>query len=186
MALHELVVKTMEAYHAERHRIPEKSSFNVYMKAHHANLKHPRKTRLGKCEECLILQKQCKGADPDHPAKAALHEHIQQIGRERAAYYARNTEAKNSASVLSIIIDGCAAKPVPHLFPVPKGSDCFTIKSSLYGVLDHSNNTKTFYITYSDMMESGSVWVISVLNDYLCRRLSASYTPKRLYLQADK
>ena len=157
----------------------------------HPNLRFPRCTGLGKCNECFHLKAVIAGATIEVERQALcdqLQQHLLVARSERLAYASRSEAARDHSSrILSITFDGATDLKFPHEYPPPRQCTNALVPILLYGTLNHTLNRRRLYTTIPCFTHN-SDYVITVLALEIDASLQESgdkFDPETLYLQAD-
>lgn len=152
-------------------------------------VKFPKKTRLGRCDECIKLSQLRSKATTlnlKNIFREKRKEHMLLVWAERATYTTRRVEAVTfPEDVLSIAIDKSSPIPFPLIVPYSKSSSKTKFKLSVFGGISHGNNTRTCIILPPIYRDDPNM-AISVLWTFIRDTLKSSvHRPSKLYVQMD-
>ncbi|MBT9138491.1 MAG: hypothetical protein DDT31_01056 [Syntrophomonadaceae bacterium] len=165
--------------------------FYSMLKLDFKNVKFPKRTKLGRCDECLLLQSNintCRKQDEKARQKYAdqMKEHTKMHTEERTLYLQRCAySARRSEDVFHFTIDEMTHFYIPRPIPNPKGwTSQSLLQTHLVGIDNHTTKEVTFYVA-PKFWGKGANATCSLIWKHLVDASQTKPLPKTLWVQFD-
>ena len=167
LQLHDTYSEDMKQKGVADSRIASVKTFSNFIAEHFANIRFPRRTRLGRCDFCTSIQGRrlkCHSEAESAALKAEIAAHLAMVMTERMGYHLRRHQAETfPKSFASIILDAPTKPVLPNLSPIPKSlARAKVLELFTMGSIMHNTGVQTLQYYLSDFGKSADACIFAL------------------------